>query len=112
MSARVNITDNTVKIRTDYSRNINLAIRYMVDDIERVAYPVTPKDKGNLRRDILKTVLGHKGTIVWGKNYAVYQEKKRFKNYTTPGTGPHFAEKSVEKVVSKSEDYFKRANLI
>lgn len=108
----VKITDNTATIVTDNLRNANLALRFMVEDVERIARPVTPKKMGNLRKDILKTVIGLRGTIKWDKKYAIYQEKKQFKNYTTPGTGPHYAENSVKQVVDNAEKYFKKARLI
>jgi len=107
----VKYTDNTAKITTDASKGINLAIRFMLDDIDKTANPVTPKRLGDLRRNIVKNVLGHKGTIVWGKNYAIYQEVKQYTNYTTPGTGPHYAEKSVKKVVGNYSVYFKKAGV-
>ena len=62
--------------------------------------------------DIVKQVLGLKGKIVWGKNYAIYQESKQYRNYTTPGTGPHFAENSVKEVVRNSESIAKKVGLI
>lgn len=108
----VNIKDNTSSITLMSIRNANLSLRFMLEDIEKISTPVTPKKEGNLRRDILKTVLGLKGTIKWLKDYAVFQEVKQFKNYTTPGTGPHYAENSVVKVASKSDVYFKKAGLI
>lgn len=110
MSVKVN--DNTATLVTDSLRGANLALRFMLEDIERVAQPVTPKKEGNLRKDILKSVLGLRGTIKWQKGYAIFQEKKQFRNYTTPGTGPHFAENSVMKITSKSDEYFRKARLI
>lgn len=108
----VKIHDNTATIVTDTLKGANLALRFMLEDVERIARPVTPKKEGNLRKDILKSVLGLRGTIKWDKNYAIYQEKKQFKNYTTPGTGPHYAENSVKQVVANADKYFKKARLI
>lgn len=107
----VRYTDNTAKIISDTAKGANLAVRFMLDDIDRSAFPITPKREGNLRRDILKSVLGTKGTITWGKRYAIYQESKQYANYTTPGTGPHYAEKSVHKVADNYQVYFKKANI-
>ena len=47
-----------------------------------------------------------------GKNYGVYQEEKQFKNYTTPGTGPHFAQKGAEGGVEKTRSVAQRSGLI
>lgn len=108
----VKYTDNTAKINTDTVKGVNLAIRFMLDAIDKNAFYNTPKRLGNLRRDITKTVLGHQGTIVWGKKYAIYQETKQYANYTTPGTGPHYAENAVKKVADDAESYFKKARVL
>lgn len=108
----VKVSDNTATITTSTLKGANLALRFMLDDIDKTSRPVTPKKLGNLRNDILKSVLGLRGTIKWEKNYAIFQEKKQFRNYTTPGTGPHFAENSVIKVTRKSEEYFRKARMI
>lgn len=108
----VHITDNTVRIKIDTTRGASLALRYMVDDIDRIANPRTPKKLGNLRKDLLKQVIGLHGRIEWRKRYAAIQEKKQFKNYTTPGTGPHFAENAVRKVAKDHLKYFRKARVI
>lgn len=103
----VKIKDNTVKIIVNTDSNINLALRKMLDDIDKEAMPKTPRKTGELRKDILKSVIGKKGKIKWGMNYALYQEKKLFSHYTTAGTGPHYAENAVNKVVNNADKYFK-----
>lgn len=112
MSVRVSITDNTAKIFFEDTQNAALAIRYMLDAIDFTANPRTPKREGNLRKDILKTVVGTKGSIKWQKNYAYFQEAKQHGRYTTPGTGPHYAENAVRQVVDHADVYFKKARLI
>jgi len=84
----------------------------MLEGIDKTAGPRTPKDKGNLRNDVLKSVIGRKATIAWTKEYAIYQEEKQFANYTTPGTGPHFAKNAVQAVTDDAEQYFKKARLV
>ena len=108
----VKFNDNTAKIIFDTNQGVSLALRFMLDGIDQKSFPKTPKDKGNLRKDILKQVLGKKATIIWLKNYAVYQETKQFKNYTTPGTGPGFAEDAVRDAVRNSQYFLKKARLI
>ena len=108
---------NVAKIKADNTVNLSLALRFMIEDIDRKAFPKTPKDKGNLRQDVLKTVLGKSAFIVWNKEYAAAQEDGTTRgfpiaNYTTPGTGAHYAESSVKDVVENSQDYFKKAKLI
>jgi len=108
----VKIKDNTTRIILDTQRSASLAIRYMLDDIHQIANPKTPRKFGNLRGNVRKAVIGLKGTITWGQNYAIYQEYKRFVNYSTGGTGPHFAENSVEAVMRNPQSAMKKARLI
>jgi hypothetical protein len=108
----VKVVDLTPAFKSLNRTQTSLALRFMVDDIARISNPVTPKRFGNLRSDISRQVIGTTGRITWVKEYAIYQELKQFRNYTTPGTGPHFAEKSVMTVVGNQEDYFKKAKLI
>ena len=84
----------------------------MDDKIVNISTPKTPKKTGELRRGVVKQVLGLKGTIKWGKNYAVYQETKQFRNYTTPGTGPDFALDAVKKGVNKTATIARSVGLI
>lgn len=110
----VNVTDNTVKIVTSNRQGASLAIRMMLQDVSRLADPITPRSigGGELRRDKLISVNGTSGSIEWRSSYAWLQENNpsgRFKNYTTAGTGDHFAEQAVTNVVSKSDKYFGKA---
>jgi hypothetical protein len=108
----VKVVDLTPQIQNHTRTQTSLALRFMVDDVDRIANPKTPKRFGNLRRDIFKQVIGQKGYIQWRKEYAIYQETKQYQNYTTPGTGPHFAENAVRKVVANAGSYFRKAKLI
>jgi Minor capsid protein len=108
----VTIQDNTVTYKNQTTRNANLALRFIMDAIQQTADPKTPKRLGNLRRDTLKSVVGLHGSIEWKKRYAGYQEEKQYKHYTTPGTGPHYAQNAVKAVVAKSDQYFHKAGLI
>ena len=108
----VRVTSNTASIKFKNSANIPIAIRYMLDGVDSIANPRTPKNMGNLRKDILKTVIGKSGKIQWAKNYAVYQETKQFKSYTTSGTGPHFAQNAVLEVARTYATYFRKAKVI
>lgn len=89
------------------------------DAVLKESKPVTPKDKGNLGRDVLRTVNGLHGVIEWRKTYASYQERgmradgsRKVRNYTTPGTGPHFAENAVMKIVDNSGGLLKASRLV
>jgi len=104
-------TNNTVYIKAKISANIPLALRLALDDIHRVADPVTPKRLGDLRSQVRKQVLGQRGSITWLSRHAIYQENKQYANYTTPGTGPGFARKSAISIVGEFDKYLKKAGL-
>lgn len=106
------INDNTNEVLKGIEQNASIFLRLMADKIVSISTPKTPKKTGRLRLDVVKQVLGLNGKIKWGKNYAIYQETKQFKNYTTPGTGPNYAEDSVKEGVGETVTIAKRANLI
>lgn len=110
MSAR--IKDNTSMVILQTQRNASLALRFMLDDMHSIAEPRTPKKDGILRKNVLKTVNGLRGTIKWNAKYAIYQETKKFTNYTTSGTGPHFAENSAKSVAKSPQGAMRKARLI
>lgn len=107
----VKTTDNTANVLNDVRAKTSAALRAMLDDIDRTARPVTPKRFGDLSQRVRKQVLGLRATIAWMTPYGVYQEEKQFENYTTPGTGPHFARNSVRQVVNRAAGHFKKAGL-
>lgn len=108
----VQYTDNTGKIKNDTKQKTSIFLRLIADKIVGDSTPGTPKERGNLRQDIHKQILGLSGKIIWGKNYAVFQETKQFKNYTTPGTGPHFAENAAKKAHDHTSDVARSVGLI
>lgn len=108
----VKITDNTTKIILGIDRQASLAIRYMLDDVQTLSNPKTPRQFGGLRRNVLKSVIGLKGKITWGQKYASIQETKQFQNYSTSGTGPHYAKSSVSEVAKSPRNAMKKARLI
>lgn len=117
----VKITDNTPKIGLDTGAKVNLFLRFFMDEVDRLAEPITPKKEGELRRGTLKTVGGstilRQGKMIWNKEYAAPQEAGTIKGhqitkYTTPGTGPSFALKSVTKAVAIQETVLRKVGLI
>lgn len=104
-------TSNVAEIVSSTKLKASIFLRSAEDAIDNEANPNTPKKFGNLRNDLVKSVTGLVGKIVWGKNYAIYQESKQYKNYSTPGTGPHFAENAVKKVASQTDNLAKSSNL-
>lgn len=114
MSARY--TSNIPQVTSENVQKLSVALRYMTDAVVEEAHPNTPKDKDRLRKDIVKQVLGLHGEIHWLKEYAGAQEAGTtrgypIKNYTTPGTGPHYAENAVKKVAKDSDVYLRKAGL-
>lgn len=111
MTVTVKIDDKSRAVDTAITTKANIFLRFVADDIIKNSTPKTPKKTGRLRMDILKQVLGLKGKVLWGKNYAIYQETKQFRHYTTSGTGPHYAENGVKKTVQNTNQIAKSAGL-
>lgn len=107
----VTIKDNTRLINRDILLKANLFLRFAADEVVKISTPKTPKKTGELRRSVLRQVLGLRGKVRWLKKYAIYQETKQFKNYTTAGTGPHFAENAIKKVVKRTRIIARRVGL-
>lgn len=108
----VSYTDNIPAIKAATQQRASLFLRFMADEMIVSSTPNTPKKTGRLRMDVVKQVLGLNGKVKWGKDYAVYQEKKQFKNYSTAGTGPHFAENAANAIILLTANVCKKAGLI
>lgn len=115
----VKVTDNTPSIINTTTQKASIFLRELCDTVVNISTPKTPKDKGNLSRDILKQVLGLHGRIEWRKVYASFQEAgvradgtHRVRKYTTAGTGPHFAENAVNDAIKDTGVIAKRSGLI
>ena len=106
------IIDNTKTVNNKIMQSASIFLRTMADEVISISTPKTPKKSGRMRMDVNRQVLGLKGKVKWGKNYAKYQETKQFVNYTTPGTGPHFASDSVKLAVRRTANIAKRVGLI
>ena len=112
----VKVTNNTPALIAVRQNKVALAIRLMLEATHQTANPKTPKKYGRLRSDVRKQVQGTSGTIIWDKNYALFQEAgithgTTMRNYTTAGTGPHFAANAVLKVVRNAHAIFKQVGL-
>lgn len=60
---------------------------------------LTPMKSGALRRSIITLASGNQANVSWRSRYAVVQNSPEsygltYRNYTTPGTGSHFANKA------------------
>lgn len=108
----VTITDYSSRVKEITQQKASLFLRTMCDEIITISTPKTPKKTGRLRMDILRQVLGLKGKVQWGKGYAARQETTQFRNYTTKGTGPHYAEGGVTEGVNRTALVAKKSGLI
>ena len=77
----------------------------LLNKIQEVSDPATPKRTGDLRFYIKKYANSNYGDITWTMNYSAYQERgsnpdgsRPVRNYTTPGTGPWYARNAVTDV--------------
>lgn len=97
---------------------------------------LTPKKRGGLRRSIITRQLANRAEISWRAPYAVQQNQgyhtvlsKRvvnidgsfvtlhpgryyYHNYTTPGTGPHFANIAFQKTNNEMPAVMKELGLV
>lgn len=110
----VKVIDLTPQVIAKTRQNAAIFLRLSLDTMHDAARPKTPKDKGNLRDNVLKTVIGLRGRIEWRKVYAAVQEVgyikgSKIRNYTTPGTGPHFAENAALEVIKKTPENIRKA---
>lgn len=108
----VKITDNTMQIKNATAQKANIFLRLAADDVVNRSERRTPKKTGRLRADTLRQVLGLRGIVEWRKRYAARQEYKQHKNYTTPGTGPHYAEQGVSDMLKNVKTLARKAGLL
>lgn len=113
----VKVTDYGGKVSLQINGNAAIFLRYFMDDVDKRAFPITPKKEGRLRESPMKQVLGLHGRMEWKKVYALPQEAgvirgHPVRHYTTPGTGPHFAEKAVKAAVQAAETTMRKARLL
>lgn len=108
----VRVIDNHPKIQNDTSQKASIFLRQVADKIVTISTPNTPMKTGELRRGVLKQVLGLKGKVEWKKDYAAKMETVQFKNYTTPGTGVDFAKNAVNEVAGETGGIARSSGLI
>jgi len=106
------IKDHTEDIKGATKQKASIFLREMADEMIIISTPSTPKDTGRMRMDVVKSVLGLNGKVKWGKNYSAIMEEKQFKNYTTAGTGPHFARDAAERLPGRTKTIAQRVGLI
>lgn len=114
---------NWAKPYDEIENGVAIMLRMMMEDTHRIANPITPLKDYGLRPSVTKQMVSkNKGVMRWAVNYAAVQEQGgrtdprtgkyiEFKHYTTPGTGPHFIQKSLESVMKKLPYYLEIGGL-
>lgn len=121
----VRVINKTTTVKSNIQSGISLAIRLMLDDVHKNSVLKTPMaDTHDLRNRVRKVMVSqNKGFIEWMVHYANVQEKgwrydprtgKKviFRNYTTPGTGAHFAENAVKMTMQNFQKFLKLGGLL
>lgn len=114
LTTSVVVTDNTDIVRRNMRSRIANGLNEMSNQVIRISNPKTPKKIGKLRKNIVKKLVSdYERQVVWKQPYAAVQERgirkgsRRFRNYTTPGTGAKFAENAKNEVEKNAARYFK-----
>lgn len=117
-AVEIKITDNIDKWEELTIQNNKSAQRAMCDSILNLSRMITPmsanpKTMGNLRRSG-EVVAKDENTMAvrYGSNIAPYARYQEFGkptwHYTTPGTGPHFLQRSGDAVIKRGiEEYLR-----
>lgn len=75
---------------------------------------ITPRKTGALRRSIITQAIGNRAQIGWRSEYAGAQEAGQhagsapYTNYTTPGTGPKFAQRAFRMTQAEMKANFRQ----
>lgn len=116
----VEVEDHTLEVEASVENAVALTLRLAVEDIHRRANDITPLRDNGLRTSVLKTMPNKTTAVIeWKVPYAAYQERGMradgthvVQHYTTPGTGPHFAENSVKATMNNFYEIAKQGGLI
>lgn len=84
---------------------------------KRNVVDITPKKTGALRRSIITQALGNRAQIAWRMSYAKAQDDGGhngyiYRNYTTPGTGPHFATTAFRMTTAQMPAVYRELGLV
>ena len=108
--AKYTYSSNVRYVVSKTELGMEMAIRLALEDIRRTAEPMTPMKTGELRSSAI--IRQNEGVVNWTADHAEILEQKQFQNYTTPGTGPHFAEKAVRQVNERFDQHLRAAGVI
>lgn len=118
MSAKAVFDDKMAQNELLITRSMTELPRMFVTQFKKNALPLTPKKTGALRRSIVTQVIGHQANVAWRLPYAVDQNAgmdqktgRIYRNYTTPGTGPHFKDKAMNLTIRQIDPMFRELGL-
>lgn len=118
MSAKAVFNDHMAENELLITRSMTELPRMFVTQFKKNVIPFTPKDTGALRRSIVTQVIGKKANIAWRLPYAIDQNEgvdqktgRVYRNYTTPGTGPHFKDKALAMTIKQVDPMFRELGL-
>lgn len=93
--------------------------KMFVTQYKKNVLPLTPRRSGALRRSIVTSAVGHTAQIGWRLPYAIDQDLgvdqksgRVYRNYTTPGTGPHFKDKALALTIKQLDPMFREVGLV
>lgn len=106
LSAKAFFNDNTANNKFLIKQAETAIPREFVRLFKKNVVAITPRKSGALRRSIITQAMGSRAQIGWRMPYAGAQEAgghngATYKNYTTPGTGPHFARIALRATVAQ-----------
>lgn len=107
----VQIDDHSAAFANKNEFAMEAALAHMAQDIEIMAKSrLVPVKHGHLKASgHSRRVSKGKHEVIFDKEYAAKMEFVQFKNYTKPGTGPHYLENSSRIVVQRAAHYFANA---
>lgn len=118
MSANAVFDDKTAEATLLITRSATNLPRMFVEQYKKNVAPITPKRTGALRRSIVTRAIGTQAEIAWRLPYAVDQDAgidsitgRVYRNYTTPGTGPHFKDKAFALTITQIDPMFRELGL-
>ena len=115
MPVYFSLHDNSSYVKALMNNRIHLMNNNIGMEVKKNAMFTTPLKKGDLSTQVFVRSQGNVATITWEMPYASYQERGMradgshvIKNYTTPGTGPHFAYNAVHDTLSNFDKLWGR----
>lgn len=116
LSAKVFFQDNTANDKMLIKQAETAIPQEFVSLYKRNVVNLTPRDSGALRRSIITQAIGTRAQIGWRSAYAKIQNQPEdygvvYKNYTTAGTGSHFAEKAFRTTTAQMPQVLRQLGL-